>query len=209
MKRMILMAVWTLVECAFAATLTGFEVSVANALTNRSSLVSAGFTNYISQCANQNTNAELSLSAHIILGVSQLEMFDMTMDEASLDAAFQSVSNALVSSVLATNQWQYWHIAMLHISCMNTANNTHGAYLVASNAWDAIQNSGFEDSSNIVSRALLSYYGVGADATIKAAIALNKALSADAVGKQDESNALKVFLPDRLKQKMEDFLSDE
>ena len=206
MKRMFLMVVCALGECAFA---TGFEVSATNALTRRSNLVSAGFTNYMCQCANQTTNVELSLSAHIILGISQLEMFDMTMDEANLDAAFQSVSNALSFSALTTNQWQYWHMAILHISCMNTANNKQGAYLVASNAWAAIQDSGFEDSTNIGARALLSYYGVGTDTTIKAAIALNKALSADAVNKKAEITALKVFLPDRLKQEMERFLSDE
>ncbi|MBR4653567.1 MAG: hypothetical protein IKO72_09420 [Kiritimatiellae bacterium] len=197
------------VACGPSNASMEFDIAVTNALNQKSCLVSDGFTNYMWQCANQNTNAELSLSAHVLLGVSQLEMFDATMKSANLGAAFQSVSNALSSSALTTNQWQYWHLAILHIACLNTANNTHDAYLVASNAWDAIHSIGFVDSTNVVSRALLKYHGVGTDVTIRSAIALNKALSAAAVGKQDESNALKVYLPDRLKQEMETFLSDE
>lgn len=209
MRKLVFLTACALLKCACADALPEFELTVTNALNQKSCLVSSDFTNYIWQCASQGTNAELSLSARIIMGVSQLEIFNESVDETALAAAFHSVSNALASPILSTNQWQNWHIAILNITCLNTANDLQGAYSAASNAWDSIQLSGFVDSTNLISRSLIKYYGIDSDISIKATIALYKALAAEMVGKHEESNSLKVYLPDCIKQKMERFLSDE
>ena len=208
MNRCIMIFTLAIVGTTASIASTVFEAAVTNALTNKSCLVDDRFTNYIHQCASQSTNAEMALTANVVLGISRLEMFDQTPDAPILDMAFQSVSNALSSAVLVPDRWQYWHMQILHVSCMNTANDVQGAYRIASNAWDIVQSSGFQGSTNVVSQALMRYYGIGGDVSIKAAIALYKALSAAAVGKHEETHALKSYLPERLKQRMERFLDD-
>ena len=56
-----------------------FEVAVTNALARRSRLVDPMFTNYLAQCTGQNTNEQMALSATIIQGFSQIEMYSKTM----------------------------------------------------------------------------------------------------------------------------------
>ena len=185
-----------------------FECAVTNALSNKEYLTSEAFSNYVHQCASQSDDVELALSATLVLAVSQFEKYEQTVDVAFLEASRHSVSNVLSSPSLTTNMWQYWHARMMEISHMGTDNNLQGAYLVASNTWSAIQASGFVDSTNVISRALLRYHKIGDDMTIKSAIALFTALPAAMTGRQDEANALKAYLPYRIKQEMEDFLGD-
>lgn len=188
--------------------LTEFDVSVTNALLHKENLVDPAFTNYIHQCANQSTNLELALSANIIRCASQIEMFNETMDEMCLTQAFQSVSNALASPFATTGTWQFWHAQMLQSVCMNTDNNVQGSYLVSSNAWEILQNANLTNTTNTISKALFRYYGVDDDITMFEAVTLIKALSADAIGKTGEVECLKTFLPFRLRQELEAFISN-
>ena len=195
-------------RCALLLASSDFENVVTNALWHKEYLASDAFTNYVCQCANQSNDVNLALSANLILAVSRFEKFEQTMDDAFLASSLHSVSNVLTSGALTTDMWQYWHARMMEITCLGTYDNLQGAYHVASNSWDAIQASGFVDSTNIVSRALLRYYRIGDDVTIKAAIALSKALAADMIGRHSEANAMKQSLPERIKQEMEDFLGE-
>ena len=194
--------------CTKLVASADFEAFVTNALTKKSFPVEDSFTNRVNQCANQNTNEELSITAKLIMGVSQLEMFNQTLNETHISTAFNSVSNLMSMSALTTKRWEYWHLQLLHVSCMNVDNNKWGAYFVSSNAWDAIQGSGFYDSTNIVSQALMRYYGFENDVTIRTSIALFKALSAAAIGKNDDVDDSEKYLPDVLKQKMRSFLNE-
>ena len=183
-----------------------FEVAVTNALARRSRLVDPMFTNYLAQCTGQNTNEQMALSATIIQGLSQIEMYSKTMDQAYISNAFSSISNAQFSSVLTTNAWQYWHLQTLNVICMNTDNNLYGAYAVASNAWRQIQSAGFVDSTNDISRALVKFYGVGDGATIKDVMAVMYALDAYEIGRTNEVDAIKPYMTIPARQKFESFL---
>ena len=183
-----------------------FEVAVTNALARRSRLVDPMFTNYLAQCTGQNTNEQMALSATIIQGFSQIEMYSKTMDQACISNAFSSISNAQLSSVLTTNVWQYWHLQALNAICMNTDNNLHGAYVIASNAWQQIQAAAFVDSTNDISRALVRFYDVGEGSTIKDALAVMYALDAYEIGRTNEVNAIKPYMAIPARQKFESFL---
>ena len=183
-----------------------FEVAVTNALARRSRLVDPMFTNYLAQCSGQNTNEQMALSATIIQGFSQVEMYSKTMDQACISNAFSSISNAQFSSFLTTNVWQYWHLQALNVICMNTDNNLYGAYVIASNAWQQIQAAAFVDSTNDISRALVRFYDFGEGSTIKDALAVMYALDAYAIGRTNEVNAIKPYMTIQARRKFESFL---
>ena len=183
-----------------------FDVAVTNALARRSRLVDPMFTNYLAQCIGQNTNEQMALSATIIHGLSQVEMYSKTMNQACISNAFRSISNAQLSSALTTNVWQYWHLQALNVICMNTDNNLHGAYVIASNAWQQIQAAAFVDSTNDISRALVKFYDVGDGATIKDVIAVMYALDAYEIGRTNEVNAIKPYMTTPARQRFESFL---
>ena len=182
-----------------------FEVAVTNALARRSRLVDPMFTNYLAQCTGQNTNEQMALSATIRQGFSQIEMYSKTMDQSCISNAFSSISNAQLSSALTTNVWQYWHLQALNAICMNTDNNLHGAYVIASNAWQQIQAAAIVDSTNDISRALVRFYDVGEGSTIKDALAVMYALDAYEIGRTNEVNAIKPYMTIQSRQKFESF----
>lgn len=186
-----------------------FVNAVTNALETKSRLVDSVFTNYICNCASQSTNEEMALTAKLVQTVISLELFEDTMDDACLRQAFQSATNTMNQASQAVGSWQYWHAQLLHAMCMNTDNNLSGAYFVASNAW--CNNHSFRDdeSTNVVSRSLLRYYGLDRNIPLREAVAAFTAIAADGVGNTNESNRLKMLLSDQLKQKVELFLTTE
>lgn len=205
-RNLVLVSFWLAINSGVSILAEDFETVVVNALSHKANLIETNFTNYVSQCQNQTTNAELSLSARVVLGRAQLEMFGATMNEACLAAACQTVTNALAHPLLTTDKWQYWHLQLLHVACMNTNNDRQGSYVASARAWQKIRDVGFVDSTNVVSRALLRFEDFGDDATIKEAIAVAKILSSDEVGKASEAEDAMSFLSIRLKRKVEEFL---
>lgn len=205
-RNLVLASLWLALNSGVSILAGDFETAVTDALSHRANLIETDFTNYVSQCVNQMTNAELSLSARVVLVRAQLEMFGATMNEACLAAACQTVTNALAHPLLTTDKWQYWHLQLLYVVCMNTKNDRQEAYAASARAWQKIQNVGFVDSTNVVSRALLRFEDFGDDATIKEAIAVAKILSSDEVGKTSEAEDAMSFLSIRLKRKVEEFI---
>ena len=141
----ILPAVGASIVCMTCCAFSYFDVVVTNALAHKSRIVQSDYMAYISQCANQTTNTEMSLTARVLQGYSQLAKFEMKMDEKSLAAAYLSATNTLRGIGAPGCNWQYWQFQLLHVACLNSENKLSQAYLVASNAWQAVQTSGFVD----------------------------------------------------------------
>ncbi len=205
-RNIVFVLFWLTLNSGVSILARDFETEVTNALSHRANLIETDFTNYVSRCVNQTTNVELSLSARVVLVRAQLEMFGATMNESWLAAACQTVTNALAHPLLTTDKWQYWHLQLLHVACMNTNNDRQEAYMASARAWQKIQGVGFVDSTNVVSRALLRFENFGDDATIKEAIAVAKILSSNEVGKPSEAEDAMPFLSVRLKREVEEFL---
>jgi hypothetical protein len=203
-----LLSIGVAVVCVACHASTAFDVAVTNALAHKSRMIQADYMNYLVLCANQATNTEMSLTARVLLGYSQLTKFETSMDEQCLADAYLSVTNILRDIGTSTGNWQYWQSQLLHVACLNSEDKLSQAYLVSSNAWQAIQASGFGDSTNCISRSLLKFEGLPEDSTVKDAVAISLALTAYASRHTNAVEAVKSCLPVRLRSQLRDFLGE-
>lgn len=204
----ILLSIGAFIVCMTCCAVTSFDVAVTNALAHKSRMVQSDYMNYLSRCANQMTNVEMSLTARVLLGYSQLTKFETLMDEQCLADAYLSATNALRGIGTANDNWLYWQFQLLHVSCLNAEDRLFQAYLVASNAWQAVRSSGFVDSTNCISRALLKFEGMTDDSTVKDAVAVALALTAYASGHTNAVETVKPCLSVRLRSRLSDFLEE-
>ena len=201
-------AVGASIVCMTCCAFSSFDIVVTNALAHKSRMVQSDYMNYLSRCANQMTNVEMSLTARVLLGYSQLTKFETLMDEQCLADAYLSATNALRGIGTANDNWLYWQFQLLHVSCLNAEDRLFQAYLVASNAWQAVRSSGFVDSTNCISRALLKFEGMTDDSTVKDAVAISLALTAYASGHTNAVETVKSCLPVRLRSQLTEFLEE-
>ena len=206
--RKFLLSMSVAVVCALCLASTAFDVAVTNALAHKSRMIQSDYMDYLELCANQTTNAEISLTARVLLGYSQLTKFETLMNEQCLADAYLSVTNVLQGIGTEKDNWQYWQIQLLHISCLNSEDKLSQAYLVSSNAWQDIRSSGFVDSTNCISRALLKFEGMSDDSTVKDAVAVSLALTAYASGHTNVVETVKPYLPTRVRSQLTDFLGE-
>ena len=190
---LILSVVCAVNECKAWNNVADFELAATNALEHVPILVSTEFKDELTNYMATAVNHESRIAAELVLGETLLAEYNETMDSRVLSKALSVATNICTITSTETNAWYCWQSKLLVFTCHAQNDDMSLAYMVASNALDAI---GSLDvvTDNPISSAILRR-NRAADLSVRQAVLLAKALAAAMLKKEAEVVGLSSSLP--------------
>ena len=146
----------SVVACAWN-TVTELEAEASQKIMNPVCLLDTNFVSNLNNAA-QSTNVIMKVDANLVKSMVYYQRFLATADGQMVDDQKKCLSNAVNLTVGMTNSWQFWAGRFLLASTYAADNDFSIAYQMSTNSIKMIQHTGVVIDTNVLSKAILTYY---------------------------------------------------
>ena len=146
----------SVVACAWD-TAAELEAEASQKIMNPTYLLDTEFVSNLNSTV-QSADVIMTVDANLVRSMVCYQRFLGTADGQMVDDQKQCLSNAVNLTVGMTNSWQFWAGRFLLASTYAADNDFSTAYQMSTNSIKMMQHTGVVIDTNVLSKAILTYY---------------------------------------------------